>query len=220
MFAAYWLQRWHEGRTGWHNDQPMSLLLKHWPALEIPPRTQVLVPLCGKSPDLLWLAAQECLVLGVELSPLAVEQFFAGNKLTPRSRTEADGERWTAASIEIINGDIFNVDAETLDACGAVYDRAALIALPAPMRERYVREVYGKLPGGCRGLLITLDYPPHEMDGPPFAVGNEEVHSLFDAEWDVELLERQDLPTSQPPFSAHGVTALHTSAYRLLKHAA
>ena len=219
MFAAYWLERWREGRTGWHQDQPMSLLLKHWPALEIPPRTRVLVPLCGKTPDLLWLAAQECLVLGVELSPLAVEQFFAENKLTPRSRAEADGERWTASSIEIINGDVFGVGAETLEACGAVYDRAALIALPRPMRARYVDEVYGKLPYGCRGLLITMDYPPHEMDGPPFPVDNEEVHSLFDAEWDVELLEQHDLSTSQPPFSAHGVTALHTSVYRLFKRA-
>ena len=220
MFAAYWLERWREDRTDWHQDQPMSLLLKHWPLLEIPPRTRVLVPLCGKSTDMLWLAAQECLVLGVELSPLAVEQFFAENKLTLRSRAEADGEHWTAASIEIINGDVFDVGTETLESCGAVYDRAALIALPRPMRERYVREVYGKLPFGCRGLLITMDYPPHEMDGPPFPVDNEEVHNLFDAEWDVELLERQDLPVSQLPFSAHGVTALHTSVYRLFKRAA
>lgn len=219
MLAAYWFERWREGRTGWHNDEPMQLLLKHWPALEIPPRAHVLVPLCGKSPDLLWLAAQECLVTGVELSPIAVEQFFTENKLVQHSRTEADGEHWTAGSITIINGDIFNLSEEILASTGAVYDRAALIALPPPMRERYVREVYGRLPYGCRGLLISMDYPPHEMDGPPFSVSDEEVHRLFDPQWDVELLEREALPVSQPPFSAHGVTALHTTAYRLFKHA-
>lgn len=219
MLAAYWFERWREGRTGWHSDQPTQLLLKHWPALGIPPRTRVLVPLCGKSPDLLWLAAQECLVTGVELSPLAVEQFFAENKLTLRTRDDADGKHWTAASIEIVNGDIFDLSAETFAATTAVYDRAALIALPLPMRERYVREVYGKLPYGCHGLLITIDYPPREMDGPPFSVDDEEVHRLFDPAWDVELLERQALPSTQPPFSESGVTALHTSAYRLFKHA-
>ncbi|MEO9089169.1 MAG: thiopurine S-methyltransferase [Rhodanobacter sp.] len=219
MLAAYWFERWREGRTGWHSDQPTQLLLKHWPGLEIPPRTHVLVPLCGKSPDLLWLAAQECLVTGVELSPLAVEQFFAENHLTGRKRAEADGEHWTAASIEIVNGDVFNLSAETLASTGAVYDRAALIALPPPMRERYLHEVYGKLPYGCHALLITMDYPQHEMDGPPFSVEDKEVHRLFDPAWEVELLERHAVPASQPPFSVHGVTVLHTSAYRLFKHA-
>ena len=219
MLAAYWFERWREGRTGWHSDQPTQLLLKHWPALEVPPRAHVLVPLCGKSPDLLWLAAQECLITGVELSPLAVEQFFAENQLTERTRDEADGKHWTAASVEIINGDIFDLSAETLASTGAVYDRAALIALPPAMRERYVREVYGKLSYGCQGLLITVDYPPREMDGPPFSVDDKEVHRLFDPEWDVELLERQAVLASESPFSGRGVTALHTSAYRLFKHA-
>jgi thiopurine S-methyltransferase len=219
MLAAYWFERWREGRTGWHNDQPTQLLLKHWPALEIPPRAHVLVPLCGKSPDLLWLAAQECLVTGVELSPLAVEQFFAENQLTERTRDEADGKHWTAQSIEIINGDIFDLRADTLADIAAVYDRAALIALPPPMRERYVSEVYGKLPRGCHGLLITMDYPPLEMDGPPFSVDDEEVHRLFDPAWDVDLLERQAVLSSQSPFSERGVTTLHRSAYKLFKRA-
>lgn len=219
MLAAYWFERWREGRTGWHSDEPTQLMLKHWPALEIPPRTHVLVPLCGKSPDMLWLAAQECLVTGVELSPLAVEQFFTENNLVQRSRTEADGEHWTAGSIEIINGDIFDLSVETLASSGAVYDRAALIALPPPMRERYVRDVYGNMPYGCHGLLITMDYPAHQMDGPPFSVEDEEVHRLFDPQWDVELLERHAVPTSQSPFSTNGVKVLHTTAYRLFKHA-
>jgi thiopurine S-methyltransferase len=219
MLAAYWFERWREGRTGWHGDQPTQLLLKHWPELEIPPRAHVLVPLCGKSPDLLWLAAQECLVTGVELSPLAVEQFFAENHLTGRTRDEADGRHWTAAPIEIINGDIFELRAETLADIDAVYDRAALIALPPPMRERYVSEVYSKLPHGCHGLLITMDYPPLEMDGPPFSVDDDEVHRLLDPAWDVELFERQAVLASQSPFSERGVTKLHTSAYKLFKRA-
>lgn len=219
MLAAYWFERWYEGRTGWHSDQPTQLMLKYWPELEIPSLAHVLVPLCGKSPDLLWLAAQECLVTGVELSPIAVEQFFTENKLIQRSRAKADGEHSTASSIEIINGDVFDLSEETLTTFVAVYDRAALIALPPPMRERYVSDVYGRLPYGCRGLLITMDYPAHEMEGPPFSVDDAEVHRLFDPKWNVELLERQAVSTAQPPFSTNGVTVLHTTAYRLYKHA-
>ena len=217
MLAAYWYERWHQGRSGWHNDLPTQLLLKHWPALEIPPHVHVLVPLCGKSPDLLWLGAQESRVLGVEPSSLVVEQFLAENHLTERSRAEADGKRWTAASIEIINGDIFDLSAETLASCGAVYDRAALSTLPSPIRERYVSEIYAKLSYGCRGLLITTDDLPPEHGIPSLAMSDQEVHRLFDPQWEVTLLERRDSPALQTRPSTQGVTTPHTTAYRLFK---
>src|SRR5690348_18017582 len=89
MRAEFWLERWREGRTGFHRDTPMPLLLRHWPALALPRGSRVLVPLCGKTLDMPWLAEQGHRVLGVELSPLAVEQFFAGQGLAP-TRSEED----------------------------------------------------------------------------------------------------------------------------------
>lgn len=96
-----------------------------------------------------------------------------------------------------------------------VYDRAALIALPPALRRRCARGVYGRLPPGCRGLLITLEYPQAEKQGPPFSVPEDEVHALFDGEWDVALLERRDILAREPGFRAEGVTALSTAVYRL-----
>lgn len=96
-----------------------------------------------------------------------------------------------------------------------MYDRAALIALPASLRRRYVRELHARLPTGCRGLLITLEYPPHERQGPPFALEDADVRALYEPGWRVERLERRDILAGQPAFAAEGVTALHTSAYRL-----
>ncbi len=193
----------------------MPLLVKHWQTLEVPEDARVLVPLCGKSLDMPWLAQQGLRVLGVELSPLAIEQFFAEHRLSPHAYEALDGTHFTADGIEIINGDVFGVPAETLASCAAVYDRAALIALPATMRERYAYEVYGKLPRGCRGLMITLEYPPGEREGPPFSAGEAEIHRLFSAEWDINRLERRDILASQPSFAEQGVTALHTAVYRL-----
>lgn len=220
MEAEYWLRRWREGRTGWHSEEVMPLLKKHWPALDVPRGARVLVPLCGKSQDMLWLASHGARVLGVELSPVAIEAFLAGADLQARSHTSHDGthyviEHVSDGSIEIINGDVFDVPDETLSSCTAIYDRAALIAFPAPMRERYAREVYGRLPAGCRGLLITLEYPQHEMQGPPFSVKDPEVQRLFGAQWDIGQLERRDILASQPAFSEKGVTALHTAVFRL-----
>lgn len=215
MDADFWLTRWREGRTGFHRDAPMPLLDKHWPALEVPADSRVLVPLAGKSLDMVWLAAQGHRVLGVELSPLAVEQFLTDNQLDAQTHDTPMGRHYVTDRIEIIQGDVFALDDATLAACNAIYDRAAVIALPPAMRQRYAQQVYARLPADCRGLMITLDYPQTEMNGPPFSVDTHEVHALLDEYCDIEQLERRDILASQPKFSADGVTSLHTVVYAL-----
>ncbi len=223
MKVEYWLQRWREGRTGWHHESVMPLLEQHWASLGVARGTRVLVPLCGKSLDMLWLAQQGTRVLGVEISPVAVEAFLAENHLHASKSEATDGVhcRITNApangDIEIIQGDVFGVAPGLLEDCGAFYDRAALIAFPAPMRDRLANEVYLKLPVGSRGLLITLEYPAGEMEGPPFSVDEAEVHRLLDAQWEIRQLERRDILASQPSFLEGGVTALHTAVYALTR---
>jgi hypothetical protein len=109
-------------------------------------------------------------VLGVELSPLAVEQFFAEHGLRPDTRESRYGRHHEAGGIELVVGDAFGLDAGLLRDCAAVFDRAALIALPADVRLRYARGLYAALPEGCRGLLVTLEYPQADREGPPFSV--------------------------------------------------
>jgi len=217
MDARYWQQRWEEGRTGFHNDRVMPLLERHWPSLGLAPGSRVLVPLCGKSLDMAWLAAQGFRVLGIELSPIAVAQFFEENGLSADTRESALGTHYTAGAIEIICGDAFALDAATLAGCSAVYDRAALIALPRAMRDRYVGELHARLPAGCRELLITLEYPEGEKAGPPFAIDADEVQRLYARDWTIEQVERRDILASQPRFIEEGVTALHTAVWRLAK---
>jgi thiopurine S-methyltransferase len=110
---------------------------------------------------------------------------------------------------------VFDLDAQVLADCAAVYDRAALIALPPELRRRYVRELHARLPAGCRGLLISMEYPPHEKQGPPFAVPEIEVRELYGRDWQVATLERRDIQAQQPGFVAEGVSALETVVYRL-----
>ncbi|HUW52973.1 MAG TPA: thiopurine S-methyltransferase [Rhodanobacter sp.] len=219
MDPDFWHRRWHEGRIGFHQDRPTSLLLEHWPALGLAPGSQVFVPLAGKSLDLVWLAAQGHRVLGVELSPLAVAQFFAEQGLTPQLHDSRYGRHYRAGSIELICGDVFALGADVLADCTAVYDRAALIALPPLLRRRYVHALYALLPAGCRGLLITLEYPQHEKQGPPFSVPEAEVRELYARDWDVLALARRDILAQQPGFVAEGVSALETVAYLLSRKA-
>jgi len=215
MDTDFWLQRWQEGQIGFHRHDVMPLLQKHWPSLQLPEGSRVLVPLCGKSLDMHWLAAQGHRVLGVELSPLAVTQFFEEAGLDPVRTTSRYGEHVSAGPIEIIVGDAFGLDASLLADVAGVYDRAALIALPPAMRLRYRDTVYAALPAGCQGLLITLEYPQDEKAGPPFSVAQTEVDALFTAPWRHRLLERRDILDQEPRFREEGLSALETAVYRL-----
>ena len=215
MDPDFWHARWQEGRIGFHQERPTPLMLEHWPTLGLAPGMKVFVPLCGKSNDMAWLASQGLRVLGVELSSRAVEAFFDEHGLQPGVQATRYGTHYAAGGIEIICGDAFGLDAGVLGDCDAVFDRAAIIALPRALRERYVQELYARLPARCRGLLITLEYPQHEKDGPPFSVDADEVRELYARDWDVRMLDRRDILAEQPGFVAEGVTSLHTAAYRL-----
>jgi thiopurine S-methyltransferase len=215
MEAGFWQQRWREGRIGFHQDEVTPLLREYWPTLALPTDSHVFVPLAGKSRDMAWLAAQGHRVLGVELSQIAVDQFFAEHGLAPTRHESRYGMHHVAGGIELIHGDAFAIDAEALADCVGVFDRAALIALPPDLRRRYANELYSCLPSGCRGLAITLEYPQHEKDGPPFSVDEDEVDSLYARDWRIERLERRDILATQPGFVAEGVTRLATVAYRM-----
>lgn len=207
-----WLARWREGHTGWHQGEVTPLLLQHWAALRVPPGARVLVPLCGKTLDLQWLAGQGHEVLGVELSELAVQQFFAEAGLQPERRIAPYGVHYRAGRVEVIVGDVFGVPAPVLASCTAVYDRAALIALAPAQRRPYADAVYGRLPTGSPGLLISLEYAQDLMAGPPFSVPETEVRELFEPRWSVTLAVRRDTTGPQRAEEGSGFSA---AAYRL-----
>lgn len=215
MQPDFWLERWREGKTGFHQTRVTPLLAKYWPRLALPEGSRVLVPLCGKTIDMLWLAEQGHQVLGVELSPLAVEQFFSEHQLQPERHQSAEGTHYRSGRIDIICGDIFTLDTATLASCAGVYDRAALVALPEPMRQRYTDVVYGGLPDGYRGLLLTLDYNQQQMDGPPFAVNEAEVRRLFQSRTQVDCIDNRAILDKEPKFKERGLDRLDTLVFEL-----
>lgn len=216
MQPQFWQERWANQQIGFHQSTPTPLLQKHWHTLELAPQSQVFVPLAGKSLDMVWLASLGHRVLGVELTQRAVDQFFAEHKLQPEVHESRYGRHHVAGNIELICGDVFNLDAEILHACSAIFDRAAMIALPPDMRRCYTQEVYGKLPPGCKGLLITLEYPQADRDGPPFSVQENEVRPALETQWQVQLQERRPIPMEHPGF-VKGASALNTAVYLLHK---
>ena len=171
----FWLERWRTGRIGFHRDEVNPWLVQYWPSLAR--GAKVLVPLCGKSSDLLWLANQGYDVTGVELSSLAVVQFFGDNDLTYSTQQDGDLKIHSADGLplKIVEGDFFQFHGSGFDAC---YDRAALIAIPDYLRQEYVEHLMQRLIPSAHLLLVTLSYDG-ESSGPPFSVPDEEVILLW-----------------------------------------
>ncbi|MBO1518693.1 thiopurine S-methyltransferase [Oceanisphaera pacifica] len=179
MEADFWHQRWQSARIGFHREQVNSQLKAHWPTLSLPTNSQVLVPLCGKTNDMHWLAEQGHQVVGVELSPLAVQDFFADSKLTPKQAVLGPYQGWLTPHINLYQGDFFKADQLNIT-FNAAYDRAALIALPASMRHQYVAQLARLLKPGAVVLLISVHYAPDQQQGPPFSVSEQAVTALFE----------------------------------------
>jgi thiopurine S-methyltransferase len=216
MEPEFWHKRWSANQIGFHLPDVNPYLQRFWPQLGLAQGSRVLVPLCGKSLDLLWLAHQGYGVLGVELSEKAATDFFLEHQLEPSVSEEGSFKVFRAAGIEIRCGDFFALDRDAVAGCTALYDRAALIALPVPMRERYAAHLQTILPDGV-GLLITLDYNQDEMPGPPFSVGNDEVQRLLGDVWRLEVLQEQDVLGESWKFLQAGVTRLDERVYRISK---
>lgn len=222
MEAEHWHARWREGRIGFHEGRVNARLQQHWPELGVARDAAVLVPLCGKTVDLTWLASRGHAVLGVELSAIAIADFFREQALEPQTETLGAFTLWRAGSVNILCGDFFALDgALATEICGGPitgwWDRAAMIALPPTLRGRYVSQIAALTAPGARGLLVCLEYPPEEKEGPPFTVDEAEVRACYRAPLyaEPELLQRDDWLDREPVFREQGLSRIHETLFRL-----
>ncbi|MDV6316333.1 thiopurine S-methyltransferase [Idiomarina sp. HP20-50] len=188
MEAVFWHDRWKNQQIGFHQPNTHELLLKYFSGV-VKPGAKVFVPLCGKSKDMLWLLEKGYRVFGIELSELAVKQFFEENQLTPTVTTRGNFKEYAQDELVIWVGDFFELANSDLADIDAWYDRAAMIALPPEMRQRYVQQLCQQLPQQAKGLLITLQYPDGFREGPPFSVSEGEVEIGYGQRFSVEQLE-------------------------------
>jgi thiopurine S-methyltransferase len=183
---AFWFARWQEGRIAFHEGRANTFLTRHIEWLS--PCHRILVPLCGKTEDLAYLAGRGHEVVGVELVEDAVRQFFTEHAAAPTVTKSGAFALYQAGAITVVAGDWFATTSALVGTIDAIYDRAALIALPPDMRARYVAHLRAIAPSAQRELLVSLDYPPGAAEGPPFSVDETEVRQLFEGST-VELVD-------------------------------
>jgi len=217
MQPEFWHERWRRNQIGFHQGQANSFLERYFPLLGLRDGNEVFVPLCGKSVDMVRLHEEGAQILGVELSDIAVESFFTDNGIPVLKEPDGPFIAFTADGYRIYAGNYFKLDRARLARARAVYDRAALIALPLAMRPAYASHMATLVASGTPMLLLTHEYPQHEMPGPPFAVSEAEVHTLFDASFTIGALEQRDVLAQNPQFRNRGLSAFSEHAYILTR---
>lgn len=217
MDPEFWHERWQQGRIGFHLETVHWALERYWTGVADDRTDRVLVPLCGKTVDMRWLAGRGHPVTGIELSGKAAREFFDEWGQTPVRHADGSMVRWSVGtgqlgeSVELFEGDFFEFSPARR--FSLVYDRAALIALPPHMRPRYLRRLRELLTDDAAGLLVTLEYDQRKMDGPPFSVHESELAAS--AEFRFELLERRDVLAGHQRFAERGLASLDECVYRI-----
>ncbi len=218
MDPEFWHERWARDEIGFHQPEFNALMQEYLPSLGLGDGAHVLVPLCGKTRDLLWLAGQGYRVTGIEISDRAARDFFAENQLAAEVVQAPDGPRYRSGRIEICVGDFFRFDASVLPPVDAVYDRAALVALPGDMRKAYAAHLTSLVPPGAPILLVTLEYPETEMSGPPFPVTPGELQELFAPRFDIRQVHAESCLEREPRFREKGLTRMVERVHIMRKH--
>jgi len=214
MDREFWLSRWGENQTGFHVKGVNPLMLRFWPGVSETPSQRILVPLCGKSEDLRWLAERGHDVVGVELSLIAAKAFAAEQGIVFTETHEPPFTVLRNKKIAFYVGDFFDFTSTLAGRFDRFYDRAALIALPPETRPAYAGHLQSLVVEGAQGLLITVEYDPSQMHGPPFTVTEAEVRRLFKPFRCEKLLEL-DCLEQEPRFKARGLTWMKEVVYHL-----
>lgn len=194
MDANFWHQKWERNEIGFHRSTINPLLISHFNALALAKGSRVFLPLCGKTLDIGWLLANGYRVAGVELSEMAVRQLFIGLGITPQVTEQRNGmQYYQGENIDIFVGNLFDLSDEMLGAVDAIYDRAALVALPEAMRSQYAAHLLA-ITHTAPQLLICFEYDQTLMEGPPFSISAAEIQQHYASSYQLTLLARAAVP--------------------------
>lgn len=193
MDAEFWHDLWEKQDIGFHQADFNPLMVKHFAALRLDRGAHIFVPLCGKTRDIAWLLSQGYRVTGAELSETAVQDLYAELGVVPEVTQDGPLTRYAADGLVVFVGDVFDVTADRLGAVDAVYDRAALVALPEEMRQRYVAHVIAATETAPQ-VVIVFTYDQTAMEGPPFSINAIMIDNYFEDTYAIKMRESVDIP--------------------------
>ncbi len=191
MEASFWIKSWKLGGfyTSFHRKDIHPYVLQYMTPEEIENKN-ILVPLCGKTVDMLYLAQYANKVIGIELVEEAILQFFSENNL---SYQKLDNETFVSGNITLLKKDFMSLTNQEIGTIDWIYDRASLVALPLEMRKAYLKAIDRLSDIGTKQLIITLEYFPL-INSAPFSIPAEEVNEYYGEGHIINHVESPNLP--------------------------
>jgi len=211
MKPSFWHKVWERNSIGFHQNELHPFLEEVLKPLLSADDSSVFVPLCGKSLDMVWLA-EYMQVIGNELSDIACRDFFIEKNLQPSVTVEDDFCLYQYDNITLYQGDFFALEANRFNTFDWVYDRAALIALPKEMQQRYVNHLTSFIQKNTKLIFVSLEFPEEEMSGPPFPILNTDLEKLFKG-FNIECVYTHELADKRFAQRKFEVTSLLERAY-------
>lgn len=248
-----WEERWAVNKINWHLENVNPHLKNHLAQLVDPKASvaggmgpRVLVPLCGKTVDMVFLSRQGYRVVGVEGVRKAVEEFakeFGLRVPTAKGPTmhvnfppEVDAQRFRGHAVLIaaaeqsrreppppvilVEGDFLElgeVEAKTLVPFEAAFDRGSLVAIEPDDRARYASALTHLMASGGRVLLVAVEHDGFgPKKGPPYEVSEADVRHLFGRHFEIQHLGTVDALNDN--LRERGASRFEESVYLLTKH--
>ena len=205
MDKVFWHNCWERNTLGFHQQQSHPFLSQYLEQRLLDTDKHVFVPLCGKSLDMVWLA-ERLQVSGAELSEIACEDFFKENKIPCQRSEQDDFQHFSFDNLTLWQGDFFKLNTDMLAAVDWIYDRAALVALPVKMQQAYVDKLLTFIKPDTRLMLVSVEFPPEEMPGPPFPVFESDIERLFSADKNLKIEKLASVPLKDKRFAQRTFT--------------
>lgn len=206
MELSFWQSKWRKGQTGFHMDEVYPQLKQYLGTIPLPERANILVPLCGKSRDLHWLHKQGFTVIGVEISPIAIEHIKNQDGESYSRYQKGSFKVYKRPQLQLWQGDFMKLKLSWLPPIHLVYDKAALIAIPPLERVNYASKITDILStSGGHLFQQTFEYNQPEMEGPPFSVPRNELEDHYGKEFNIELLMEKNATELLERFGKRGL---------------
>jgi thiopurine S-methyltransferase len=205
MEISYWESRWRKNNIGFHLPHVYEPLIRFWAESKLPANPTILVPLSGKSLDILWMMNQGARVVAVEAVEQAVTEFFYEHRITPEKSERYGFTIFRFETLEFWVGDFFKLPDTEMPEFDLIYDKAAISALPKEMRKEYAEKIKSLTNSTTRILTHHFEYNQHQMSGPPFSVPLSELISYYSVMFNCKILDESNTADNYGKFSRRGL---------------
>jgi len=218
MDPSFWINRWKDNQIGWQQESTNPLLIRYWDKLNLPPHSNVLVPCCGKSLDMIFLSKKNFNVTGIELSEEACSSFFEENKIPYVIEKKPLFKKFISSNITLYNGDLFDMTLQDFPKYAGIYDRAAIIALPQEMRARYAKHItsLSTVTPQTKMLLLSLEFDGKKRPPPPHSVSEKEIREIY-SNFNIKPLYRKNIIDEEEKFKSCDIQTLEETIFLLEK---